>query len=408
MLVSLARRLARMQHTSTSTINREGGVKVRNGAGSTATGALVGLLVFGGCGGEAGVETGVASIPEWPLAEAPLLTLGLDESRQDALFGGISDATLLPDGRLAVLERSQYEIRTFDAAGDLLWVAAGRGDGPGELQMALNLQHRPDGSLAVSDRITSSVKFFSTDGDFLRAEPVAGAERHGRILPPFDPPLTSGVAPVMGFEQLPQSNAPFRARMTHRRILLVGPDSTLEGPRFETGMYYEFEVDQSIHFGDVPFTGATISDAGSAFVVAGGGRGIQLLDGITLEEIAPPLPATPLSEALIEESIALHSSENDREYTRMAIERVELPDSTPNFDRLAVDGMNRIWVRSFTLSGPARWAVIERSGQPLGSVTLPQDAEVLDADGDRLLVQRESDLDVEYVEVWSLPGGGAP
>ncbi len=380
-------------------------MKAKNRVGMGCMGAVLGLLFWAGCGGEPGAEGAVAAIPEWSLGEAPLLTLGLDESRQDALFGGISDATLLPDDRVSVLERSQYEIRTYDAAGEMLWVAAGRGDGPGELQMALNLSHRPDGSLAVSDRITSSVVHFSTEGSFLRVEPVAGAERHGRILPPFHPPLTSGVAPVMGFEQLPQSDAPFRARVTHRRILLVGADSTFEGPRFETGIYYEFEVDESIHFGDVPFTGSSISDAGSQFVVAGGGRTILLLDGGTVLEIAPPLPATPISEALIEESIALQSSANDIKYTREAIERVELPDSTPNFDRLAVDGMNRIWVRSFTLSGPARWAVIDRSGQPLGSVTLPQDAEVLDADGDRLLVQRESELDVEYIEVWRLPAG---
>ena len=75
---------------------------------------------------------------------------------------------------------------------------------------------------------------------------------------------------------------------------------------------------------------------------------------------------------------------------------------------MLVDALDRVWtqVADPDADRPDAWRVFAADGPALGTLMLPADATVLDADESRVLLLRRDALDVESVELWpvSWPG----
>lgn len=71
------------------------------------------------------------------VAPAPFLEVGGKEADDSFHFFAVSDAVLLPDGRLIVANSGEYELLVFDAQGRFLRRLGNKGEGPGEFSAGL-------------------------------------------------------------------------------------------------------------------------------------------------------------------------------------------------------------------------------------------------------------------------------
>jgi hypothetical protein len=77
----------------------------------------------------------------WSVEPDPLVVLG-DEARP---LHQVTTARRLPDGRVAVLQRSPPGVLLFDRTGDVVRTLVREGDGPGEIRLPVHLHfHAPD------------------------------------------------------------------------------------------------------------------------------------------------------------------------------------------------------------------------------------------------------------------------
>ncbi len=101
------------------------------------------LLAFGGgcVAGEEGAAAGADGLlreaADVQVAAAPFLVIeGTDDGDSFNLFA-VSDAVLLPDGRLVVANAGEYELLVFDAQGRFSQRLGNKGEGPGEFSAGL-------------------------------------------------------------------------------------------------------------------------------------------------------------------------------------------------------------------------------------------------------------------------------
>ncbi len=83
-------------------------------------------------------------------------------------FGSISSVDVIDRGRIAVLDGVNCTLRIFDSDGTLLSTAAGRGSGPGELQLPMDMAVLSSGEIAVSDWGAWGISFYSNEPEYLR------------------------------------------------------------------------------------------------------------------------------------------------------------------------------------------------------------------------------------------------
>ena len=156
----------------------------------TMNGARVGLVYFmllvftmlQGCSTQAKwkgsvVKEGDITViknPKEPIYKTPILelkedlSLGGPDAKGDLFFSMITAVVIDDAGAIYVLDYRSSNIKVFDSSGALLQTIGRRGQGPGELEMPLDLSFvRTTGELAVH-QMTRRMSFFKTDGTFLR------------------------------------------------------------------------------------------------------------------------------------------------------------------------------------------------------------------------------------------------
>jgi hypothetical protein len=82
---------------------------------------------------------------------------------------------------LALFDWADMQVEAFDAAGQRLWRAGGKGDGPGEFRGGHDVQPDWDGSLHILDKSHLRITVISGNGTVLRSERVG--EGIGQLLP---------------------------------------------------------------------------------------------------------------------------------------------------------------------------------------------------------------------------------
>ena len=124
-----------------------------------------------------------------------------------------------------------------------------------------------------------------------------------------------------------------------------------------------------------------------------------------------PTPAH--QDAEIERRLALRPPEQQaerRRELREQSEEVPMAETFPAFDQIIPDALGHLWVQEYDLPREERtsalWTVFDPEGRVLGFVETPAGLRIYEIGEDYILGQATDDLDVEYVQVWSLSRSG--
>lgn len=363
------------------------------------------LLVLHGtaCGGDGtGRSTDAAEMQRWNLDEQPFVVVGLEERTPSHLFQRVADATYLDDGAIAMLEAGRREVRVFDAEGDLVWVAGGEGDGPGEFSSYVSvLRQNADGAIVVSSGDNRALVVFDASGAYSHTERVDVAnplQPVTRLYPPF---ADGAVAVVRHPMTLFPTEPGFERYSGVISITMIRADSVESRFQFPAAETFAILADGRSFANNLPFVHVPAVAVGGNFIAAG-----ITSDSITLISsegdrwnIPVQFERKPVDAAQIERFLTLHEATSSEFEEVLA--RVAPPDSTPRFDQLVVDSEDRIWVRRYSLGGATTWEVLDSAGARLARVRLPPEVRVMDARNDEVLLLHRTDLDVEYLARWA-------
>lgn len=94
------------------------------------------------------------------------------------ILGNVADVDLLPDGRPVVLDDQSAEILVFGPSGKLMLTLGGKGQGPGEIGLGVEVEVGPDGVITVVDAGNQRLTQWSRDGRLIgskRLDALLGA-----------------------------------------------------------------------------------------------------------------------------------------------------------------------------------------------------------------------------------------
>lgn len=156
----------------------------------------------------------------WSVSERPRLEIGVFEGEEAYQLADVRGVTRLSDGRIAVLNGGDVELRFYDPAGRFVRTGAGPGQGPGEIDRPTGLLRLDGDTLVVPQRADWEASWFTGQGTFLRRERLDAA-RHGEAIdslwgcprrPGLLPDATLLVCAGSGVERHQQEAAP---RVSH-------------------------------------------------------------------------------------------------------------------------------------------------------------------------------------------------
>jgi len=101
----------------------------------------------------------------WTLSE-PTLQIGVVEGDPNYELHEAISSVRLPDGRIVVSNAGSHEIRFYDADGQFLSKAGGRGGGPGEFRWLSRLYRFGADSMMALDNGANRLSVFDTDGNY--------------------------------------------------------------------------------------------------------------------------------------------------------------------------------------------------------------------------------------------------
>ena len=354
----------------------------------------------------------------WVLSEDPVLRIGAVEGDSSQLLYQVTDAHVLPDGRVLVANSGAAEVRVYDETGQLLRTLGRRGEGPGEFSYPWQAYPMHGDSVLVID-LYREVAVFDGEGAYARqfdldlpegllgaegAEPVdqfgdgsllfrghypyvpgpEGVRRN--VVPMLRVPLDGGAARSLGdFEdQTGYSSQPFRDYAHGAWAKEAAADSTMwygPGDRFELRQ------------------------------VAWDGSLIRL---VRLDRAARPVTDADREEFRRDyaEQMAEMNPRQGEEFWRNRARDVVFPDSFPMHYEIETDPLGNVWVQDYrSFFSEARmdreWTVFDAEGTYLGEVVVAGGMEVQDITEEYVVGRWTDDLGVEYVHLYRIekPGG---
>jgi hypothetical protein len=366
------------------------------------------MLVSRAVRDSAGIE-----IVEQPLADAAHLTLAA-QPRLDLFRPGdparefyrVSDATLLADGSIAVVNQGTRQVRVFSGDGRSVAEFGGRGEGPGEFRVPSRVFALQEARLLVSDPELNRISIFDRMGRFLE----------GAVLPSdARPPVVLGVVdservllrfravayPVGGFQPMRYFTYTWSTDAPDSIARIVSGTIGHVGRGEPWGRVSAALFDAQAH-------GAT--RAGE--VVLGNGASSELYfydPGAVVRRILrwPWLQRPVTAEDLRAYRDAVAAEMPSDEYRIMMSKQIDatpVAERVPVFEALMVDRDDRIWVQSFLRPGAEhqRWLVFDLRLETVAVVSLPAATRLFDASADTVLVLERDALDVEHVCLYAL------
>lgn len=384
--------------------------------------AVVALLVSG-CGPSSDADR--ASDPGgWVVGPEPRVSVGGYGDDPAYLLNGVVGATLLRDGRLAILDRGSAELRYFDSDGHHVRSVAGSGDGPGELRFPMQLVRLPADSLMVLG-VRSGMTWFDPSGDYVRSRRVNWFEIGGqscRIGEGNTWGLPDGSVLVVLEDNFSPRGCPPQPEGVWRQSGLIGLQRWDPAPRFDTLAILpasERNGDNYRVFGLSLLTATHANrlyagDTGADITVLG-------LDGRSHGSIASPHPRRPVPTAARQQREQQWTREDGSIAYGAAF---DYPESYPSYAQLVVDAHGSLWVKEypevrdplsswrlasvyggFVQEGGARWAVVDSNGIVLQRLRTPAGLFVLEIGHDYVLGVARDELGVETVHVYGLNRG---
>lgn len=403
-------------------VDQAGGPK--RGGEPTRVWWVVALLVFAACGSERAVpvsdvtvtdSAGVTLVDVGPLPGVPASEWELDRvfttSRTGVELFRVSAGRILDGGRIVIGDRGASQLLVLDREGKLALRVGRGGDGPGEFRSIVSIHERRDGGFAVYDTRQGRWTRYDGEGELAGTEPMTPPNPVVDLRPlavDAEGPLLAvyGDMRYFGHDGIQRDTTP----LLRYASVDAAPDTLGFWPVVEwaysaTGRgtarthvgfgrdLASFARGHLAALGDTDSLDVVVFDAGgnARLRVRGGGRRI------------------PVSEAEGErwrEINAARLRETAPEALRERFRQAPYRESYPAFDALAVDAEGRLWVGSTAaLDADDRlWIVFGAAGSPVGRVTLPADATVLDIAHGHVLLLEIDELDVQTVSLHSLVG----
>jgi hypothetical protein len=356
----------------------------------------------------------VSALPRYELSPEPLLRIGTVDGDEAYQFATITDATLRPDGSVAVLDRSRT-LRVFDSTGTLRWTTGRSGDGPGEFRAALRIASLP-GSAPTGDtllvwdvalgRLSSFVEPIGLVHSVRAAELAGRAEWLG--------PLRDGSA-LFEQRQVERTTVNARAAVATRSALLRSDSTRAQftslGTYAQVVQYQEGGSDDgafspAIFAGIVRFAatedGYWVGDPDYSEVR-------QVRDSSVHRIVRWRGPDRTVATADVEALKARYSADAQSVEQRDALERYfahhPVAERFPAFDMLLVAADGALWVRDavreHTDDDMRRWTRFSSDGTALqGRLEHRAALRVLRIASDRVLAVERDALDVEQLVVY--------
>lgn len=348
----------------------------------------------------------------WQVGTQPSLSIGaVDSGEADQLFQ-VTDATRLPDGRIAIANSGSNEIRVFNPDGSHAATWGGRGEGPGEFTSysPTAVAVWPGDSIAAANPWGLRLSLFDADGN------------HGRDVS-LSPPLMDIVDLLPGGGIVAKSSSGLRPDATGSSGLvrldeewgILSADGTQDASLGEypgVEWWAVFNSDGSIQGGRPhPYGRSTMGAVWGDLAAIGNSERYEIkafgADGSLIRIVRREGELDGPSRADLDAYYARrYANMPDEERTRALNEVRDMPltDSYPAFADIMSDRAGYLWVREYWVpdaEGPV-WAVFDPDGRLRGLVETPPGLRLFEIGEDYLLGWKYDDLGVEHVQIWPL------
>jgi len=341
----------------------------------------------------------------WRLSETPILEVGSLDAEGPEQFMGVTDAKLLPNGDLAVVNSRLQHVVVFDDQGRHRRTMGRNGDGPGEFRSPRQVYALPGDSLAVVDTYRAVSVFDSAGGYVRRFVPgeIVG-ETQGWPIGLFG----DGSLFLTQYQHEDE-----QGRVGLARVQVEPVRVTLDGAiAHRYGKYDE----QTVNYGaGVPYLfgpWAQFAPDDEGFWYGPADRyELRRVDreGRVTRLVRLDLPARPVTPADID-GFRARMLEGVRGTPREAAVaavygRAQAAESFPAYGDLLVDDAGQLWVQDYPTAdrrGPQTWRVFDSEGRYLGTVGMPAGFTPYQVAGGKVVGRYTDESDVEFVRVYGV------
>jgi len=341
----------------------------------------------------------------WRLSERPVLSIGSQDGAGPESFGRVRGTVRLSSGAVVVVDGMNMELRLFSPAGKPLRTSGRRGAGPGEFRLVGPVRRCAGDSTFVYDPSLWRISVFSPDGVYTRALDVHTLS--GNELSPSDFRCNSGG--TLAFVH--RSAAPPTGIGPRRPDVAI----TVLAPNANAVKLGTFPASERYFLGqeDVPRPlGKQTSVAlGSTFAYVGTGDAFEVaqfsLRGERVDTVRDSRAAVPVTAAhvnrFITQELARRAGRDTRRIERL-YRGIEYPGAFPAYANLMVDGLDNLWIEGYPIPGKELrdWSIYSPTGTAIGVLRVPSNLQLLEAGRDYVLGVWRDELDVEFVQVYSL------
>ena len=339
------------------------------------------------------------------------MSIGTMEGPNEYLLNRIEGAARLSDGSVVVAVGGEHELRKFGPTGEHLWTRGREGEGPGEFQRLWLLPSCTTNNVIVTyDIRLRRVTVFDVDGELVLTHPLMFADG----LRPY----RLGCSPSGRFVISTWGDMRADGAGAHRwEVSLAYSDGEESGieviregiPGQDRVQYARDGVPTS----NGPRTWgrrvAFSANADGAWIGTGDDYEIEFVDwsGVTQRKIrwvGPDVRVTPNDlEAEYSRRLASAGGRSDPTFERRwASARDNLPDHFPSYSGFLGSRDGKLWIEHYPRPSQVReWVVFDDGGTWAGKLSIPQEAVILDAGTDWVLLHLTDALGVERLAVYS-------
>ena len=361
----------------------------------------------------------------WDIASEPRVSVGGYGDDPAYLLDGVVGATLLADGRLAILDRGSSELRYFDSDGRHVRSVAGPGDGPGELRFPMQLVRLPGDSLMALG-VRSGMTWFDPSGEYVRSRRVNWFEigdQRCRLGEGGTWGLPDGSVLVVLEDNFYPRGCPPQPEGVWRQSGLIGLQRWGPSPSFDTLAIVPATERNGDNYRVFGLSLLTVASSTRLYTGDTGADSISVLglDGTPQGSIASPHERRPVPAAARELRERQWTREDgSTEYG----DPFDYPERYPSYAQLLVDALGNLWVKEypevleplsspqfasvyggFVQEGGARWAVLAEDGTVVQRLRTPAGLFVLEVGQDYVLGVARDPLGVETVQLHGLNRG---
>lgn len=367
-------------------------------------------------------------LPEWTLANEPLLTIGETVGEDPYMFGRIEDALRLPSGEIVIVDGFGFEFRVFGPDGRFRRAFGRLGEGPGEFK-SVSLWRMLNGGFAVGDERLRRVTVYDDKAEYVETRP--GACRSGDARSFHDPPLCyfaglTGEGTVFWYGARRDGASP---RLRHDVVLrspggmhmlsagdsAVVIDSVPSAPRAmivggrDSGMPWEWSVRELFAAEGSWAFGAELTALGQSdrFEVrlrdsAGALRRILRVDR------QPEVVTREHIDSVRAWVVDPTTTRSPRDLALQYLDEVTQGGPMPFFSVLRFDNSGRLWISDyvppprFVTRLAWRWTIFDEDGLPLARAVTGPSGDILEIGEDYMLVREKDEVDAERVAVYGI------